>query len=248
MSTTVNHEVVATEFVASEPVEAARGRRTANFDGLAKLYRWMELVTFGPLLARCRMAFLGEGHSARRAQIALVLGDGDGRFTAELLRVNRQVQIEAVDASPAMLEALKRRAGANAGRVRETCIDARNWRPARTQFDLVATHFFLDCLTTEEVRALAIKVRGAASSSVAWIVSEFAIPGSWFGRWVAGPLVWLLYRAFGLLTGLEVRSLPDHHAALRDAGFTLAERRGLLRGLLVSEIWRPQGKCDGHEA
>lgn len=235
MSATVDHDLVAAEFVAAEPVEAARERRAPNFDRLAKLYRWMEHATFGPLLTRCRMAFLGEVHSCRRA---LVLGDGDGRFTAELLRVNPQVRIDAVDASPAMLEALQRRAGANAGRVRDTCIDARNWRPTEAPYDLVVTHFFLDCLRTEEVRALATKVRGAVSLSAVWIVSEFAIPAGRFGRWVARPLIWLLYRAFGLLTGLEIRTLPDHHAALRDAGFTLGERRSRLRGLLVSEIWR----------
>jgi SAM-dependent methyltransferase len=240
MNTTVD-----SEFTATRSAEPAVVRRTPNFDRLANVYRWMEFVTFGPLLTRCRVAFLAEPNSGRRA---LVLGDGDGRFTAELLRVNPQVQIEAVDASPAMLEALLRRAGANAGRVTAHCIDARNWRPAEAPYDLVVTHFFLDCLTTEEIRALATEVSGAVSPSAVWIVSEFAIPESWFGRWVACPLVWLLYRAFGLLTGLEIRSLPGHCAALRDAGFTLGERRALLRGLLVSENWRPQGKCGGREA
>lgn len=230
MNTTVNTESVTTKSVA-----LATERRSPKFDRLAKLYCWMEYATFGPLLSRCRAAFLGEVHSACRA---LVLGDGDGRFTAELLRVNPEVQIEAVDASAAMLEALRRRAGANADRVRENCIDARNWRPTETPYDLVATHFFLDCLTTEEVHALAAKVRGAVSPVSVWIVSEFAIPGNWFGQWVARPLVWLLYRAFGLLTGLEIRSLPNHHAALRDSGFTLGKRHALLRGLLVSEMWR----------
>jgi SAM-dependent methyltransferase len=226
--------IIDSEFAVTQSAVPVMEQRVANFDRLARVYRWMELLTFGPLLARCRVAFLAEVDSARRA---LVLGDGDGRFTAELLRVNPQVQIDAVDASPAMLDALLSRAGQNAGRVRETCIDARNWRAAEAPFDLVVTHFFLDCLTTEEVRALAAKVRDAVSPSAAWIVSEFAIPESWFGRWAARPLVWLLYRAFGLLTGLEIRSLPSHHVALRDAGFTLGERRSRLRGLLVSEKW-----------
>ena len=57
-----------------------------NFNGVAHFYRWMELVTFGPWLQRCRCAFLGELAGCRRAA---VLGDGDGRFSAQLLRVNR---------------------------------------------------------------------------------------------------------------------------------------------------------------
>jgi hypothetical protein len=140
-----------------------------------------------------------------------------------------------------MLDTLLHRARQNAGRVSVHCADARDWRPANPPYDLVVSHFFLDCITTEEVRALAVKVHDAVSPSTMWIVSEFAVPRSWFGRFVARPLVWLLYRAFGLLTGLRIRSLPDHHGALRNAGFTLTQRQTLLCGLLVSEMWRCQG-------
>jgi SAM-dependent methyltransferase len=238
MNTLVNTEPLATGPDAAEPALFARNRRTPNFDRLAKLYFWMELATFGPFLARCREAFLSELKSVRRA---VVLGDGDGRFTAELLRVHSQVRVDAVDASPAMLDALLHRAGLNAGRVSAHCADARNWPPANSPYDLVVSHFFLDCLTTEEIRALAMKVHDAISPSAMWVVSDFAVPRNLFGRWVARPLVSLLYGAFGLLTGLKIRCLPDHHGALRNAGFTLTQRQTWLCGLLVSEMWRCQG-------
>jgi hypothetical protein len=70
-----------------------------------------------------------------------------------------------------------------------------------------------------------------------WVVSEFAIPPGWRGSLFAGPLVAALYGAFGLLTGLTVRSLPDHASALRQAGFTLLDRRSRLGGLLIAELW-----------
>ncbi|MGA2906259.1 MAG: class I SAM-dependent methyltransferase [Terracidiphilus sp.] len=230
MNTTAN-----SEFIGPESTEFKAKPKTPNFDRLAKHYRWMELFTFGPLLARCRDAFLPELATARRA---LVLGDGDGRFTAEFLQMNSQVQIDAVDASPAMLDTLMLRVGANAGRVSVHCADVREWQPENTQYDLVVTHFFLDCLTTEECYGLAARLHDAVTPSAVWIISEFAVPEGWFGRIVAGPLVWLLYRAFGVLTGLRIRSLPDHHAALRDSGFALARQRSRLRGTLASEMWR----------
>jgi len=238
MNTIVKSEPLATRSGATEPAPFARESQSANFDRLAKTYRWMELFTFGPFLSRCREAFLTDLVPARRA---IVLGDGDGRFTAELLRVNSQVRIDAVDASPAMLHALLYRARQNAGRVSAHCTDARNWRPVDPPYDLIVSHFFLDCLSTEEVRALAVKVHGAVSPSAMWIVSEFAVPRSWFGRFVAHPLIRLLFWAFALLTGLRVRSLPDHHGALRNAGFTLTQRQTWLHGLLASEMWRCQG-------
>ncbi len=185
-----------------------------NFSRLARLYRWLELFSFGPWLMLCRCAFLSECRPARRA---LALGDGDGRFTERMLHENSAVMVDAVDASSAMLDALLRRAGPHAGRVRAIHADLRSWQPENPPYDLIVTHFILDCLTTEEVQSLAASLARVVTPGALWIVSDFAIPANWFGRLVARPVVLILYLAFGWLTGLEVRSLPDHSSALRQA-------------------------------
>lgn len=216
---------------------------TPNFGRLAWAYRWMEWCSFGPFLWWCRCAFFSE---MRGRQRALVIGDGDGRFTARLLAEGSGVHVDAVDASSAMLRALMRRAKSqtknHTGRVRPICTDARVWRPSRDsyralRYDLVVTHFFLDCLATDEVRALAERLRGAVEPRAVWAVSEFAVPRGLFGQLVASPLVRALYWVFGLLTGLEQRTLPDYEAALREAGFVLVRQRSWLGGLLVSQLW-----------
>jgi SAM-dependent methyltransferase len=209
-----------------------------DFNGLARLYKWMEFFSFGPLLSLTRRTFLSHLTHARRA---LVLGDGDGRFTAGLLRVNPNVHIDAIDASRAMLQALLRRAEPHADRVRVHLADARSWQPpagaGAPPYDLIVTHFFLDCLTSQEIQSLTASLRSAVSPSALWVVSEFAIPPGWPGRFIARPLVASLYLSFGLLTGLAIRSLPDHASALRQAGFTLLEHRSRLAGLLIAELW-----------
>jgi hypothetical protein len=103
--------------------------------------------------------------------------------------------------------------------------------------DLIVTHFFLDCLTTDEVQSLANTLRLFTSPSALWLVSEFAITPTLFGRLVARPLVSALYAAFALLTGLTVRNLPDYRLAMRTAGFTIRKSRTWLGGLLISELW-----------
>jgi SAM-dependent methyltransferase len=213
-----------------------------NFNRIARPYRWMEWFSFGPCLALTRETFLTRTAHARRA---LVIGDGDGRFTARLLRTNLAVEVDAVDSSSAMLQELRRRAGPHVGRVRVHLADARTWqapapiliRSGDQPYDLIATHFFLDCLTEPEIRSLAARISNAAAPSALWLVSEFAIAAGWFGRLIARPLVCLLYLCFGLLTGLAARSLPDYASALRGAGFTQVERKSRLGGLLVGEIW-----------
>jgi SAM-dependent methyltransferase len=214
-----------------------------DFDRLAGIYRWMEAATFGPMLQRCRCAWLDRLKDARRA---LVIGDGDGRFTARLLGANSRITVDAVDASRAMLRSLLRCAEIHASRVTLHHADARNWNPGDARYDLVVTHFFLDCLTTDEVRALARSLRGYVEDRGLWVVSEFAVPPNLFGRVVAGPIVATLYRTFGWLTGLSVRSLPDYASTLRDAGFSLEARRAWLGGMLVSEIWRAEPACERH--
>jgi len=141
-----------------------------------------------------------------------------------------------------MLEALVYRAGPDAARVRAFHADVRKWQPDNPPYDLIVSHFFLDCLTTAEVQLLAANLARTVSPGSQWIVSEFAIPTNGFGRLVARPAVWALYRAFGWLTGLEVRSLPDHSLALRQAGFILQKRKQCLGGLLISELWSASPK------
>ena len=225
-----------TATIAFKEFETDAPAQAADFNRLTPFYRWMEWFTFGPFLWKCRLAFLPETRSRKSA---LILGDGDGRFAAQLLKSNPQIEVDAVDASEAMLRRLVRRAGPDAVRLRTQLADARQLNFPAGSFDLVATHFFLDCLTTEEVATLAKKLRARMAPGAVWVVSEFAIPDNFYGRFLAKPLVSALYLAFRLLTGLSVRRLPDHRKALGDAGFRLSKQRKWLAGLLVSEMWEP---------
>jgi SAM-dependent methyltransferase len=209
--------------------------RLADFNGLARIYRWMEWCSFGPFLWNCRCAFLDRLRLHRRA---LVLGDGDGRFAARLLQENSSVALDAVDASSAMLAELEDRAAANCARLRTHVADARSFLPPRRDYDLVITHFFLDCLTTEDVIRLATRLRKHVAENATWIISEFAVPPGWYGRAIARPLIAALYWAFGWLTGLEIRRLPSYRSALLRAGWRLQQERKWLGGLLISELWQ----------
>ena len=223
---------------------APDSNRTADFNRLAGIYCWMELFTFGPWLERCRCAFLDE---MRESSMGLVLGDGDGRFTARLLRANAEIKIGAVDASDRMLFELRRRASENVVRVQTHCADAREWEAAEGGYDLVVSHFFLDCLTTDEVKELAARVKRAMSAGAVWVVSDFAMPEGWRGWLLARPLLWVLYRAFGLLTGLRVKTLPNHRNALTGGGFRLERQRSFLGGILVSELWQVEAALQSCE-
>ncbi|HZY62001.1 MAG TPA: class I SAM-dependent methyltransferase, partial [Edaphobacter sp.] len=120
-----------------------------NFNFIARPYRWLEYLTLGKALERCRTYYLPQ---LLTRQSALVLGDGDGRFLRALLSANPQLHAEAVDTSAAMLQLLRKNCAVTADRLRIHHGSALNFAPTG-QYDLVVTHFFLDCLTQPEVKA-----------------------------------------------------------------------------------------------
>lgn len=215
-----------------------------NFDTIARPYRLLEYLTFGPVLHRTRTRLLPGLAAFRRA---LVLGDGDGRFTAAMLAAHPHLHADAVDLSPAMLALLTRRTASAhptaAGRLRTLCADARELDlptrlPSSPPYDLVVAHFFLDCLTQPELDALAHRLEPHLAPNAAWLVSDFRIPPSGPLRLPARALVRSLYAGFRLLTGLRTTRLPDHAATLRAARFTLTAHHRLLGGILTTELWR----------
>jgi hypothetical protein len=227
-----SHAIVIPPAPSLGPADAA-----PNFDRLARAYRWMEWLTFGPFLGLCRSNYLPRLNLCRHA---LVLGDGDGRFNARLMRENPSIRVHALDGSHAMLAALTQACGPNAARLTTQHVDLLTWQPPPTPmpfYDLVVTHFFLDCLSGDEVLALARRIRPTLATGALWVISEFAVPKGWFGRLAAGMIVRALYLAFALLTGLRPRKLPDYASAMSAAGFMRVHRRPRLGGLLVSELW-----------
>ncbi|AXC14359.1 biosynthesis of ubiquinone [Acidisarcina polymorpha] len=216
-----------------------RAEDSPNFDPVARAYRPLEFLTFGPYLERCRFHFLSKlGHSRR----ALILGDGDGRFTARLLASNAKVEVDAIDSSSIMLELLAARAarlGPSAEeRLRPLQADARKLDFEGTGYDLVVANFFLDCFNVDEIAGLVAKIVPRLAPEAIWLVSEFALPAEGLMKWPSRLIVASLYRAFGLLTGLKVRTLPNYAALLDQAGLSRIAGKRYLKGLLVSELWK----------
>jgi ubiquinone/menaquinone biosynthesis C-methylase UbiE len=211
---------------------------SVNFDRVARPYRWLEYISFGPWLARCRNAQLAHLTGARHA---LLLGDGDGRFLARLLAANPTLTADVVDSSHAMLTLLDHRLRRSQvhQRIRLHHADALHWNPTGS-YDLIVSHFFLDCFFPGQLEQLFDSVLPHALPGAQWVVSEFAIPRNPFAAYFARGIIHWLYRAFGWTTGLPVRALPDYAASLFRRGLLLIHDRRYLAGLLCSQLWTLQ--------
>ena len=116
--------------------------------------------------------------------------------------------------------------------------DARDWQPPRGDYDLIVTHFFLDCFTDAELAPLAARLAASTTKQARWVVSEFHQPARGFAAWRARFWIAGLYAFFRLATGLRVRRLPDYRAVLQAQGFHCERLVAAHGNLLVSELWR----------
>jgi ubiquinone/menaquinone biosynthesis C-methylase UbiE len=204
-----------------------------NCDGIARWYRWIEYAAFGGALMRRRLAFLSEVADARRA---LVVGEGDGRFLVKLVEQNRNAAIEYLDLSPRMLELARRRVGEAPVVYHQG--DARTVPVPDATFDLIVTHFFLDCFDDTGAAEVVSRLASAATPNARWLISEFrqpthGLPGMWASLWLAA-----MYRFFGITTGLRTRKLTNHRPLLEAQGFRLVREETAWVGLLGSELWQ----------
>ena len=205
----------------------------------------MEYATFAHTLQRVRTARLNQMLSARRA---LVMGDGDGRFLQALLAANPTVRVDAIDASATMLRLAKQRAASlgseTASRVTWHHANVLLWQPpdvprgTSPSYDLIVTHFFLDCFSSAELAGLISRISASMSPGSPWIHSDFAIPPRGLMRWPSYAIVGALYLSFRVLTGLTTSHLPDDTSAFTQVGLALQSQEFFLGGLLKSELWR----------
>ena len=205
-----------------------------NFDPIARLYRYAEYLTLGPLLQRTRTHFLPQLPPRHRA---LILGDGDGRFLAQLLTQQPHLQALAVDTSATMLHLLRHRCQPYIERIRTLQASALTITPP-PDTDLIVTHFFLDCLTQPELDTFTQTIAVHTAPGTLWLLSDFDLPSNPFLRPFAALYIRFLYFAFRILTGLRVTRLPDPQSALAAAGFTRLARHEFLCGLVYTEIWQ----------
>lgn len=123
-------------------------------------------------------------------------------------------------------------------RVRFRRQDARTWTPPPDGYDLIATHFFLDCFVPAEAAALVGAIAEAANPGAVWLVADFCLPERGYRRWRAKAWVAILYWACRALTGIGPGRVPDYPAMLRGAGFFLEAERRCQAGMLLTQIWR----------
>jgi hypothetical protein len=123
-------------------------------------------------------------------------------------------------------------------RVRFLQHDLTSWTPSVNHYDLVVTHFFLDCFVEAQLAGIVGKLAQAATEDANWLLADFCIPPKGVARFRARAWLSVMYRFFRLTAGIRARRLVDPTQFLRDEGFALAQQHSFQKGMLKSEMWR----------
>ncbi len=208
---------------------------TSSFDRLASCYRALEWLAFGGALTRVRFHHLAALAGRKRV---LILGDGDGRFLARLVKDLPEARIDSVDSSAAMLaRACKQLSPADAARVNFRHEDAREARFEPAAYDAVVTLFFLDCFTVDELQPLFHRLDQALAPGGLWLWADFALPPKGWRRLRARIWLAVLYGFLRWQTGLSARELPETDSLFAAASYFLNDSTAQQAGLLRSAHW-----------
>ena len=210
-----------------------------QFDRIAPYFDWMERLCASGLMQRCRIAHIQQTKNCRHALLA---GEGYGRFLEALLLANPEIQVTSVEWSRKMIDYSRRRLirrGMDLSRVTFQHANLLDCELPETQFDLIVTNFFLDCLKPAQIKRIVRLMAGSSTPDAIWLLADFRIPeATGWRRWRAKGIVAALYLFFRLTLNLPARGLTPPDSFLRAYGFKLHDRKLMSCGLMHSDFWQ----------
>ena len=119
--------------------------------------------------------------------------------------------------------------------------DILSWSPRPKEFDLIATNFFLDCFTENQLEQIICRLAAAAAPAANWLLADFQIASAGLRRLRSRVILWAMYVFFRTTTRLPANHLAPPDAFLKRAGFALRHRLESDWGLLHSDWWQGAG-------
>ncbi len=209
-----------------------------SFDRVALVYRFLERIVFGGALESARLHWLS---AIGQTKHVLIVGEGDGRFLCALLQRDPEVTVDCIDASARMLELARRRLERNAHRTSSRVSfrheDVRTCNLPSGEYDLIVTHFVLDCFGEGELETVVSKLGAAAARKATWLFSDFCLPAAGFRRLKARAWIKAMYLFFRWAAGLRVNALIDPTPPMRRQGFVLHDEAVTRDGMIISQHW-----------
>ena len=210
--------------------------KPAGFDRIAMTYHLLERMAFGSFLQRARTAHLKEIAGAKNI---LLVGEGNGLFLKSLLAANSRCRVTCLDASQSMLELSRGRIfKRDRHRVDFRQTDLTSESMATNKYEVVVTHFFLDCFNRETLNGLLPKLEGILQPRGKWLWADFVEP---INGGVAASFqrtaLRFLYLFFQATCRIEARTVHNPSDILRKLGLKKTMQCIYLNGWITSLVY-----------
>lgn len=201
--------------------------RLNQFDRVAAVYDTMAGIVFFGQIFRSQTVFLNR---IERGSSILILGGGTGRILEPLLKQDPGVKVWYVEASAAMLaKSIKRAKGApGITFLHATEADF----PTDTRFDVIILPFFLDMFREPELSGIMARLMRVCHGQSIWLVTDFVNKSLWHR-----VLLFVMYRFFNTVCGVQARELPPWQELLRGARLRLVDRRQFYADFIHSDYY-----------
>ncbi|WP_207432631.1 class I SAM-dependent methyltransferase [Sabulibacter ruber] len=207
---------------------------TPDFNLIAPVYDALAQAVYGQAQLKAQAHFLPLVPAQSRV---LILGGGSGWILPQLLQKSAPAQVLYLEASAKMVHLAKRRLGQSPS---NTNVEFRVGTEAdllpQEKFHVVITPFVLDLFSQDQAQNMMQRLSQALLPSSLWLHTDFYLSASPTQRLWQKPLLWSMYKFFGLVSGISGKSLPPFELLFTSLGFQTKQEAFFFRGFIRAQV------------
>lgn len=201
-------------------------RIAKGFDLLAPVYDKLARGVIGKGIVESQKHFLEKLPATGRV---LMLGGGTGWLLPILATTRPQLSIDYVELSERMLQ----HARAQKSNERIRFIRGTQQDIPTGKYDIVITNFYLDLFTDLTLSHVVQKIKSSMSPEAQWIVTDFVKT-----KRKHRAMLWIMYRFFRVVAGIEANTLPAWPDILAKAGARMEDEKIFSNGFIKTALFR----------
>ena len=183
-----------------------RNINKVNFSKLAPIYDLLGSLAFVGRLHRSQTHLIPL--YPKQPKNILIMGGGTGKFLIELLKAITFENITYIDLSPKMITLARNKVSVSypesLSKMHFICGDETTI--PKKSYDLIITHYFLDCFTETDFVKVAESLYDHLQATGTWSMVDFSNPQN---NHIKGSIIGFLYGFFRLTCQLNVKNIPD---------------------------------------
>jgi tRNA (cmo5U34)-methyltransferase len=201
-------------------------RLSRGYSLLAPFYDVLAKIVIGKSIQESQRNFIP--YLATRKKL-LLLGGGTGWILPAIEKVNRQLEIHYIDASPGMITRARRNTASPY--IRWICGTEADIPDQ--DYDCVMTNFYLDHFESVELKKLAKDLASRIVPGTCWLVTDFTPNTTWQRCQIR-----MMYTFFWMITGLRTTRLPAWKNILHESGGRLMDEKKWRDGFVTACVYR----------